>query len=120
MQDEDYDGGKKRPQVCEDLADAVAAAEAEKVMRGAGCWFLFLPPDSPDLNPTEEVSQSSVHTRAGSERAQSWTRSTQPLKSPTWTHPTYVGTTSRLLDLARVIPVAPTFDSRGISSAMVL
>ena len=28
-------------------------AEAEKAMRKAGCWFLFLPPYSPDLNPIE-------------------------------------------------------------------
>ena len=28
-------------------------AEAEKAMRRAGCWFLFLPPYSPDLNPIE-------------------------------------------------------------------
>ncbi len=26
-------------------------AEAEKAMRKTGCWFLFLPPYSPDLNP---------------------------------------------------------------------
>ncbi|WP_300075113.1 transposase [uncultured Ruegeria sp.] len=28
-------------------------AEAAKAMREAGCWFLFLPPYSPDLNPIE-------------------------------------------------------------------
>ena len=28
-------------------------AEMEKAMRKAGCWFLFLPPYSPDLNPIE-------------------------------------------------------------------
>ena len=27
--------------------------EAEKAMRQAGCWFVFLPPYSPDLNPIE-------------------------------------------------------------------
>lgn len=28
-------------------------AAAVKAMRKAGCWFLFLPPHSPDLNPIE-------------------------------------------------------------------
>lgn len=28
-------------------------AEAAKALREAGCWFLFLPPYSPDLNPIE-------------------------------------------------------------------
>ena len=28
-------------------------AEAASAMRNAGCWFLFLPPYSPDLNPIE-------------------------------------------------------------------
>ncbi|MCE8009905.1 transposase [Aestuariivita sp.] len=28
-------------------------ATAAKAMRDAGCWFLFLPPYSPDLNPIE-------------------------------------------------------------------
>ena len=28
-------------------------AVATKAMRDAGCWFLFLPPYSPDLNPIE-------------------------------------------------------------------
>lgn len=28
-------------------------AAAAKAMREAGCWFLFLPPYSPDLNPIE-------------------------------------------------------------------
>ena len=27
--------------------------DAEAAMRAAGCWFLFLPPYSPDLNPIE-------------------------------------------------------------------
>ena len=29
------------------------SAKAAKIMRDAGCWFLFLPPYSPDLNPIE-------------------------------------------------------------------
>lgn len=28
-------------------------AAATRAMRDAGCWFLFLPPYSPDLNPIE-------------------------------------------------------------------
>lgn len=28
-------------------------AEAAKALRDAGCWFLYLPPYSPDLNPIE-------------------------------------------------------------------
>ena len=30
-------------------------AAAAKAIRDAGCWFLFLPPYSPDLNPIENV-----------------------------------------------------------------
>ena len=39
-------------------------AEAEKAMRRAGCWFLFLPPYSPDLNPIEMAfSKLKAHLR---------------------------------------------------------
>jgi transposase len=39
-------------------------AEAEKAMRKAGCWFLFLPPYSPDLNPIEMAfSKLKAHLR---------------------------------------------------------
>jgi transposase len=39
-------------------------AEAEKAMRKAGCWFLFLPPYSPDLNPIEMTfSKLKAHLR---------------------------------------------------------
>ena len=38
--------------------------EAEKAMRQAGCWFLFLPPYSPDLNPIEMAfSKLKAHLR---------------------------------------------------------
>jgi transposase len=38
--------------------------EAEKAMRSAGCWFLFLPPYSPDLNPIEMAfSKLKAHLR---------------------------------------------------------
>ena len=39
-------------------------ATAAKVMRDAGCWFLFLPPYSPDLNPIEMAfSKLKAHLR---------------------------------------------------------
>ncbi|WP_425412288.1 IS630 family transposase [Neptunicoccus sediminis] len=39
-------------------------AAAAKVMRDAGCWFLFLPPYSPDLNPIEMAfSKLKAHLR---------------------------------------------------------
>jgi transposase len=39
-------------------------AEAAKAMRDAGCWFLFLPPYSPDLNPIEiAFSKLKAHLR---------------------------------------------------------
>ena len=39
-------------------------AEAEKAMRKAGCWFLFLLPYSPDLNPIEmSFSKLKAHLR---------------------------------------------------------
>ncbi len=38
--------------------------EADKAMREAGCWFLFLPPYSPDLNPIEQAfSKLKAHLR---------------------------------------------------------
>ena len=39
-------------------------AEAAQAMRAAGCWFLFLPPYSPDLNPIElAFSKLKAHLR---------------------------------------------------------
>ena len=39
-------------------------AAAAKAMRKAGCWFLFLPPYSPDLNPIEMAfSKLKAHLR---------------------------------------------------------
>ena len=39
-------------------------AAASKAMRDAGCWFLFLPPYSPDLNPIEMAfSKLKAHLR---------------------------------------------------------
>ncbi len=38
--------------------------EPRKAMREAGCWFLFLPPYSPDLNPIEQAfSKLKAHLR---------------------------------------------------------
>jgi hypothetical protein len=39
-------------------------AEAAKAMRDAGCWYFFLPPYSPDLNPIEMAfSKLKAHLR---------------------------------------------------------
>ncbi len=39
-------------------------ADAAKAMRDAGCWFLFLPPYSPDLNPIEmALAKLEAHLR---------------------------------------------------------
>lgn len=39
-------------------------ADAAKAMRDAGCWFLYLPPYSPDLNPIEMAfSKLKAHLR---------------------------------------------------------
>ncbi|MDD9746786.1 MULTISPECIES: IS630 family transposase [Marinovum] len=39
-------------------------AAAAKAMRDAGCWFLYLPPYSPDLNPIEQAfSKLKAHLR---------------------------------------------------------
>ena len=38
--------------------------EAAQALRDHGCWFLFLPPYSPDLNPTEMAfSKLKAHLR---------------------------------------------------------
>jgi len=39
-------------------------AEAAKAIKRAGCWFLYLPPYSPDLNPIEQAfSKLKAHLR---------------------------------------------------------
>ena len=39
-------------------------ADAAKALRERGCWFLFLPPYSPDLNPIEQAfSKLKAHLR---------------------------------------------------------
>ena len=44
-------------------------AAAAKAMRKAGCWFLFLPPYSPDLNPIEMAfSKLKAHLRKAAAR----------------------------------------------------
>lgn len=38
--------------------------EAEAALRAHGCWFLYLPPYSPDLNPIEQAfSKLKAHLR---------------------------------------------------------
>ncbi|MEM1399088.1 MAG: transposase [Pseudomonadota bacterium] len=40
------------------------ACTAEKALRKSGCWFLFLPPYRPDLNPIEQAfSKLKAHLR---------------------------------------------------------
>ena len=54
--------------ILDDLATHKNAAAA-KAMREAGCWFLFLPPYSPDLNPIEMAfSKLKAHLRRISAR----------------------------------------------------
>lgn len=49
--------------ICDNLATHKNAAAA-KAMRAAGCWFLFLPPYSLDLNPIEMAfSKLKAHLR---------------------------------------------------------
>lgn len=49
--------------ILDNLATHKSAAAA-KAMRDAGCWFLFLPPYSPDLNPIEMAfSKLKAHLR---------------------------------------------------------
>lgn len=44
--------------------------EARKAIREAGCWFLFLPPYSPDLNPIEPAfSKLKAHLRRIGDRS---------------------------------------------------
>ena len=39
-------------------------AEATRALRDKGCWFLYLPPYSPDLNPVEQAfSKLKAHLR---------------------------------------------------------
>ncbi|MDP5220414.1 transposase [Ruegeria sp. 2205SS24-7] len=47
-----------------DNLDTHRNAAASKAMRVAGCWFLFLPPYGPDLNPIEMAfSKLKAHLR---------------------------------------------------------
>ncbi len=49
------------------ILDNLAAhrnVEAAKVIKQAGCWFLYFPPYSPDLNPIEQAfSKLKAHLR---------------------------------------------------------
>ena len=77
-------------------------AQAAKAMRKAGCWFLFLPPYSPDLNPIEMAfSKLKAHLRRIGART-SPTCSTHSPRSATCTHLTNAGITSRLPDMLPV------------------
>jgi transposase len=45
-------------------------AEATQALREAGCWFLYLPPYSPDLNPIEQAfSKLKAHLRKAGARS---------------------------------------------------
>ena len=49
--------------ICDNLATH-KNAQAAKVLRDNGSWFLFLPPYSPDLNPIEQAfSKLKAHLR---------------------------------------------------------
>ena len=77
-------------------------AQAAKAMRKAGCWFLFLPPYSPDLNPIEMAfSKLKAHLRRVGART-SPTCSTHSPRSATCTHLTNAGITSWLPDMLPV------------------
>ena len=74
-------------------------AAAAKAMRDAGCWFLFLPPYSSDLNPMKWRSRNSKHTCAESALEPSQTCSTPLPKSVNSFRRKNAGTTSRLPDM---------------------
>ncbi len=49
--------------ICDNLATHKNAAAAA-ALRAHGCWFLYLPPYSPDLNPIEQAfSKMKAHLR---------------------------------------------------------
>lgn len=49
--------------ICDNLATN-KNAEAAAVLKKHGCWFLYLPPYSPDLNPVEQAfSKLKAHLR---------------------------------------------------------
>ena len=76
--------------------------DAAKAMRDAGCWFLFMPLYSPDLNPIEMAfSKLKVHLRRIG--ARTFTDMFHALtKTATSTRPRNAGTTSRLPDMSQV------------------
>jgi transposase len=75
---------------------------AAKAMRDAGCWFLFLPPYSPDLNPIEMAfSKLKAHLRRIG--ARTFTDMFQALSEICELYSqTNAGTTSRLPDMSQV------------------
>lgn len=77
-------------------------ALAAKAMRDAGCWFLFLAPYSPDLNPIEMAfSKLKAHLRRIG--ARTFTDIFDAIAQICdLFSPESVGTTSRLLDMSQV------------------
>src|SRR6056297_1356533 len=77
-------------------------AAADKAMREAGCWFLFLPPYSPDLNPIEMAfSKLKAHLRRIGARTLPIC-STPSRRYATSSPRRNAGTTSRLPDMSQV------------------
>jgi transposase len=86
--------------ICDNLATHYNKAAA--ALRDVGCWFLYLPPYSPDLNPIEMAfSKLKAHLRRiGVEH--SIRCSTRSPKSASSSRQTNAGTSSVRLDMLQV------------------
>ncbi len=79
-------------------------AEPAKAMRKAGCWFLFLPPYSPGLNPIE-MAFSKLKARLRRIGARPFTdlfNAIAKICDLYYTHQTNAGTTSKLPAMSQV------------------
>jgi hypothetical protein len=87
--------------ICDNLATHYNKAAAA-ALRDVGCWFLYLPPYSPDLNPIEMASQSSRHTCVELAPEHSIRCSSRSPKSVISSHRMNAGTSSVGLDTHQV------------------
>ena len=87
--------------ICDNLATH-RNKDAAQALKDVGCWFLYLPPYSPDLNPIEMAFSKLKAHLDGLVREHSTRCSMHWPKSATSSHPKNAGTTIARLDMDQV------------------
>ena len=87
--------------ICDNLATH-RNKDAAQALKDVGCWFLYLPPYSPDLNPIEMAFSKLKHTFEGSVLGPSIRCSMHWPKCATCSHRKNAGTTFARLAMDQV------------------